>query len=194
MNKRVLVFLVALLAASAAPAAQDVSRKAADEYCMAINIYYEARSENEQGKRAVAYVTQNRGVKRHQNLCRVVFAYKQFSWVHQYKVLDENKHIKAEFRPRASSAQWKECLRIAREVMAHPEQDLTKGAEFFVAYYIYPRCLSRACKWIKRLEFVGQFDSHLFFREARRDYFSIPDPRDIPFCLKPLKGVANVQT
>lgn len=140
--------------------ARDIS---ADEYCLAVNIYYEARAEVEQGMLGVAYVTLNRARTRRQKICRVVFAPKQFSWVEQYQALDEHRHLKEALKP-GKSRSWTECKRVAHEAMRHPEKDITQGAEFFVAWYIFPACLRSACSWASRLEFVGMYGNHLFFR------------------------------
>ena len=55
-----------------------------DVECLALNIYFEARSEGTAGKLAVALVTMNRVVdKRWPNsICDVVWQPKQFSWTH----------------------------------------------------------------------------------------------------------------
>ena len=156
--RRILVGVGLMLASLAAQASQ------ADEYCLALNIYYEARAEVEQGKFAVAYVTLNRSRYRKQSICHVVFDYKQFSWVEQYKVLDENKHVKPEFRPAAKDRAWIACKAIAKAALAHPEGDFTRNAQFFVANYIMPGCLRSSCKWIYNLEFTGQYGRHMFFR------------------------------
>lgn len=147
------------------------------EYCVAINIYYEARFEPEQGMRGVAYVTANRARERRQSLCHVVFAYKQFSWVEQFHVLSEAGHIKSEFRPDARNARWKVCKEIAREVLEHPERDFTEGSQYFIANYIFPQCLKRACSWVKNLEYVDRYGAHLFFKPRTvHKPFRIPSP------------------
>lgn len=171
MISRLLIAGFLLLSSAFAHAApqQPVT---ADEYCMAINVYYEARFEPEKGMRGVAYVTQNRHLRRKQSVCHVVFAHKQFSWVEQYHVLNEQGHIKDEFRPKASDKRWQLCLQLAREVIAQPREDFTQGAEYFVASYIMPWCLKHSCKWIYSLDFRGQWGVHMFFAEktVRRKY------------------------
>jgi N-acetylmuramoyl-L-alanine amidase len=52
-----------------------------DLFCLAANIYFEARSESLKGQIAVKDVTLNRG----SDVCRVVFAPRQFSWTHQQR-------------------------------------------------------------------------------------------------------------
>jgi spore germination cell wall hydrolase CwlJ-like protein len=160
---RALLLALALLLTTPVMAKSHVVSEG--EYCVAINVYYEARWEPEQGMQGVAYVTLNRAKARRQSLCHVVFAYKQFSWVEQFKVLDGEGHIKPEFRPQANDARWKLCKEIAREALAHPDHDFTEGSQYFVARYIFPQCLKRACSWVKNLEYVDRYGAHLFFKE-----------------------------
>jgi hypothetical protein len=163
---RALFLALALLLAL--PVVAKPQAVSADEYCMAVNIYYEARTDGEDSMRGVGYVTANRARNRRQSICHVVFAYKQFSWVEQYRVLTPAGHLKDEFRPLAHDTRWIASQRIAHEVLAHPENDLTQGAEFFVANYIFPRCLKNSCRWIKNLDYVDRYGSHLFFRTRLR--------------------------
>ena len=56
-----------------------------DLYCLAANLYFEARGESIKGQIAVAEVTLNR-VKANQypnSVCNVVFQRKKFTWVAQ---------------------------------------------------------------------------------------------------------------
>lgn len=160
-----LVILAMWVGLSAESHAHTLQEKplTADEYCMAVNIYYEARFEPNDGMYGVGFVTMNRALHRHQNVCHVVFAYRQFSWVLKMNALDEHGHLKQGFRPRERNPQWIVCKTVARDVLRHPSYDFTHGAEFFVANYIYPRCLMHSCRWSRDMIYVGQYGAHLFF-------------------------------
>ena len=72
---RVLFLAVALLTAPA----EAPKSKPFDLLCLASNIYFEAGNQAWKGKLAVKDVTKNRGGE----VCKTVFARKQFSWTHQ---------------------------------------------------------------------------------------------------------------
>jgi len=104
--------------------------------CLALNIYFEARSEAYVGQLAVALVSMNR-VKSHRfpsTVCKVVWQPRQFSWTHDGK----------SDRPRESSA-WRTALDIARYVYLKywqlPDQtraalDITHGALHYYAPHL----------------------------------------------------------
>ena len=67
--------------------AEKSKNDAKERYCLAQNIYFEARGEPESGQFAVAAVTMNR-VKSHKfpnTVCKVVWQRSQFSWTHDGK-------------------------------------------------------------------------------------------------------------
>lgn len=70
---------------STAVANQGIDLHKQSLLCLAANVYFEAGNQTKLGQEAVAKVTINRSKhKRYkQGICNVVFAKKQFSWVHQ---------------------------------------------------------------------------------------------------------------
>lgn len=101
--------------------------------CLALNVYFEARSEAPEGQLAVAMVTMNRVKNRHypNTVCGVVWQRKQFSWTHDGK----------SDRPKEARA-WKLAQRIARvsflrygnlSERRRNALDLTKGALHYYA-------------------------------------------------------------
>lgn len=124
--------------------------------CLALNIYWEAKSEPVTGKVAVAAVTLNRlvhpafpdticevvkqGAKRASRGC-------QFSWV-----CDRRKD-----RPRDAAA-WQLAREIAYQVLYLDRPDPTGGALYFHATYVRPA-------WARQMVKVGRIGRHIFYRE-----------------------------
>lgn len=122
-----------------------------DLFCLAKNIYHEARGESTLGKYAVAQVTINR--VRHpefsNTICGVVHEPYQFSWT-------INRSVRWS---RPSGPAWNESMEIARQVL----QDgvVVKGMEnalFFHATYVRP-----GWRNVRRLATIG---AHVFYRQA----------------------------
>ena len=128
--------------------------------CLALNVYFEARSENMASQVAVSLVVMNR-VKDHRfpdTVCGVVkqgLKYKndkvvlgkcQFSWYCDGKS-DKPTNKKA----------WFQAKEIASIVLDGGVFDFTEGATHYHAYYVYP-------SWRKTKTKVARIDSHIFYR------------------------------
>lgn len=108
--------------------AKDDKKEAKERYCLAQNIYFEARGEPITGQFAVAAVTMNRvaSPKYPNSVCKVVWQRYQFSWTHDGK----------SDRPKDKNA-WRKAQKLADFVYAkyfdiqyqtRGAWDLTKGA------------------------------------------------------------------
>ncbi|MDB2315498.1 cell wall hydrolase [bacterium] len=152
------------------------ARIASDElYCMAENIYYEARSEPLEGQVAVALVTMNRvnSPDYPSTVCGVI---KQGPMVESWKtrgkdVPDEDR----KYYPRRHRCQfswwcdgkaegrkvpkyWDTALAISLAVvMDKAITDLTNGATHYHATYVNP-------KWAKKALVKHQIGEHIFYR------------------------------
>ena len=129
--------------------------------CLALNVYFEARSENMASQVAVSLVVMNR-VKDHRfpdTVCEVVnqgITYKnseqpvpnkcQFSWWCDQRS-DKPTNKKA----------WFQAKEIASIVLDGGVFDFTEGATHYHAYYVYP-------SWRKTKTKVARIDSHIFYR------------------------------
>ena len=128
--------------------------------CLALNVYFEARSENLASQLAVSLVVMNR-VEDHRfpnTVCGVVkqgLTYKndkvvlgkcQFSWYCDGKS-DKPTNKKA----------WFQAKEIASIVLDGGVFDFTEGATHYHAYYVYP-------SWRKTKTKVARIDSHIFYR------------------------------
>jgi spore germination cell wall hydrolase CwlJ-like protein len=152
--------------------AQDMGRKPLDHaelFCMAQNIYFEARAEGEQGKQAVAHVVQNRirdprfpntpcGVikeGRHVESWKtrgdVTVAQKdrqyiprrnqcQFSWYCDGLKDTIWIQLRDGTHIEANRVAWRDSVRIAAQVMWGELKDNTGGAQYYYAHnLVYPQ-------------------------------------------------------
>jgi len=128
--------------------------------CLALNVYFEARSENMASQMAVSLVVMNR-VEDHRfpnTVCGVVkqgLRYKndkvvlgkcQFSWYCDGKP----------DRPKNKQA-WLKAQQVASIVLDGSMVDFTEGSTHYHAYYVYP-------SWRKTKTKVTRIDSHIFYR------------------------------
>lgn len=127
-------------------------------YCLAENIYFEARQEPEMGKLAVAFVTQNRVERGFGNsICEVVKQKAngvcQFSWWCEPTphAISTSKSL-----TKTSDREYNEILKLALHFYVNHErlQDPTKGALFYHADYVNPG-------W--RLPKITKIGRHIFY-------------------------------
>ena len=116
--------------------------------CLAMNVYWEARSEDTKGQLAVAEVTLNRveSEKYPDNICDVVWQRKQFSWTHDGKS-DNPKHVKA----------WEKAQRIALFAMATSNKIVGDDVTHYHADYTQPY-------WTTSYERVAKVGTHIFYK------------------------------
>lgn len=135
-----------------------------ERYCMAQNIYFEAANQSFAGKIAVGHVVINRveDLQFPNDICGVIYQAKtkvnwkgnvvpirnqcQFSWYCD-GLSDEP----------VDSVTWIKSLRIADLVLTGEYKDITEGALWYHADYIYPY-------WADELEEVTQIDNHRFYK------------------------------
>lgn len=130
-----------------------------DEYHdLALNIYFEARGETEDGMQLVGEVTLNRVESRSfpDNICDVVWQRRQFSWTHDGK---------------SDVPQNQEKWEIAREIA----ENLINGEiEYFnngATHFINPDIVSRIPNWTKAYQELGRVGGHVFYADG--------SPRDV---------------
>jgi N-acetylmuramoyl-L-alanine amidase len=115
--------------------------------CLALAIYFEARGEPEIGQIAVAHVVMNRANYNEENICGVIKAPHQFSWVPYYET--------NEWRVR-NEYLWQKSKQIADDVLAGSTTDPTAGATHFHATSI-------KTDWQGR-KFIMQIGNHRFYK------------------------------
>jgi spore germination cell wall hydrolase CwlJ-like protein len=128
-------------------------------HCLALNIYFEARSEPEMGPRAVGHVVMNRVAHPAypDSVCQVVqqggeemLHRCQFSWWCDGRS-DRPVNRKA----------WDQSLRLAREIYLGFSEDTTDGALWYHAVYVKPY-------WSDILRQGDRIGQHIFYLENQR--------------------------
>jgi spore germination cell wall hydrolase CwlJ-like protein len=133
-----------------------------DRHWLALNIYFEARSENLHGKMAVAFVTMNRVIKNKNHwpdtIKEVVTQPWQFSWYNSKKV-----------PPITEQSAWEDAKHIADlsielyNTMAESEEfevdGITKGSDHYFADYI------AMPSWAKKMKFNAKVGTHIFYTD-----------------------------
>ena len=124
--------------------------------CLALNIYYEARSSNLADKAAVADVVINRSLDRRYpaTICGVVHdGYKagrrdcQFSWYCDGK--PDNPQ---------DMDRWVEAQSIAYNMLTYSQyRGISEGATHYHATYVDP-------SWASSLQMVGRIGAHIYYR------------------------------
>lgn len=112
---------------------------------LALNIYHEARSEDPFAQVAVAHVTINRSRVRGLSIKEVVKQPYQFSWVMQ-----KSNHLPDDW------GSFTHCIESA--TIAVRGYDFTNGATYYHLKTQIP-------EWTNRVQFVGTFGSHYFYKE-----------------------------
>lgn len=120
---------------------------AEDVFCLAKNIYHEARGEPLQGQHAVAQVTINRTKAEGfpSSICDVVYQHKQFSWTlqPQGKITDWDA--------------WNRSMFIARQALTGD----IPGLENFKALYFHAKHVRPY--WRKKHKVYAQIGNHIFY-------------------------------
>lgn len=122
-----------------------LSAKKSDIECLARNVYHEARGEPLKGQIAVAQVTMNRvnSGEFQSNVCKTVYAHKQFSWTDKPKKI---KDIKA----------WEASVAVATAV-------LTKSVHLpdFKALYFHTKQVKPY--WNRNKRVLAVIGNHIFY-------------------------------
>lgn len=137
--KKLIIVVLLMLTASQTWAISEAT------YCLAKNIYFEARGESTKGKLAVAKVTINRtkSGKFPATICAVVYQPYQFSWT--LKPRPEVKYDK----------QWQESIRLAKYAITTNIPELRHfDALYFHNNHVHPH-------W-KRKQ-VAKIGNHIFY-------------------------------
>ena len=130
---------------------QQVKYTPQDVDCLTKNIYYEAGVEGRTGKYAVANVTVNRvnDGRWGNNVCKVVYAKKQFSWTLQKKLPKPNQEL------------WAESRGIAVDVLKGRRVAGLQQSLYYHATYINPP------KWVDPAEHVLTVGRHKFYNNSK---------------------------
>jgi spore germination cell wall hydrolase CwlJ-like protein len=128
--------------------------------CLALNIYFEARSETYQGKKAVAAVTINRlrSARFPKTICEVVrqggdesLHRCQFSWW-----CDGRSDTPRDRRS------WSVAVSLAKKILRHGVKDPTRGALWYHADYVRP-------VWRREKIRVTKIGRHIFYMDRSNE-------------------------
>ncbi len=126
-----------------------------EERCLAEAVYFEARSEPEDGQAAVAQVVLNR-VKSGlypTSICGVVYQNRHRAFACQFSFACENRSLRI-----TEPEPWKTAVRVAREVTYGQTYNTeVGGATHYHANYVRPY-------WAKRLEKMDVIGRHIFYK------------------------------
>ena len=125
-------------------------------YCLAINIYHEARGEPTAGKYAVAEVTLNRVQSKHypDSICKVVH---QKGWDKiRKRYVSAFSWTELDFTVNVNSKAWQESMIIAKQSYANEAKSHVKGALFYHANYIKP-------SWARKKKVKARIGKHIFY-------------------------------
>jgi len=136
--------------------------KAGPLYCMAANVFYEARGDGERSQLLVALVTANRAIKSRRDVCSVVYRPHQFSWTARPQKVD-TKSLVVEQRA------WKASVRTAKKVLSAMKSktlhkvDFTRGA----THYHAKMPNDKNPGWAKNMTLMGRAGKHLYYADVR---------------------------
>lgn len=112
---------------------------------LTLNVYYEARGEEQLAQMAVAHVTLNRAREQGKPIKDVVLQPYQFSWTLEPRVINDFPALV-------------DCFNSA--ITAVNGRDFTRGATHYHERKVKPY-------WRKHMTYVGEFGNHKFYRRKQ---------------------------
>jgi len=127
--------------------------------CLALNVFFEARSEYIPGQYAVAQVTLNRAGRDKAKVCTEVFKHRQFSWTLGVRREGDRWIIPSVLMRavREEPEAWALAWRVAEVSLYGRMEDLTKGSTHYHARYVAPA-------WRRAFEPTKVLGQHVFYR------------------------------
>ena len=159
-RERVVVAAVLIVVTCTVGFAAHHSANTIDErrqmFCLAMNIYHEARGEPLAGKHAVAEVTLNRVKSKHypNTICKVVH---QKGWDKKRKrYVSAFSWTELDYAINVNSKAWLEAMKISEQALNEELDPQLNGALFYHADYVNPR-------WAKRKKIKARIGKHIFY-------------------------------
>jgi spore germination cell wall hydrolase CwlJ-like protein len=137
-------------------AAQTRAEQRASLSCLAEAIYYEARSEPEEGQRAVAQIVLNRVMQKDypDSVCGVVFQRTGEEGTCQFSFVCDGSR-----RRLPDERGWAAASRYAAEALGGYVYRPVRASTFYHAHYVRPA-------WAAALEPIGRIGAHIFYSPA----------------------------
>ena len=127
--------------------------------CLALNVYFEARSDNIPGQYAVALVTKNRASGDPDKVCTEVVKPRQFSWTNgKVRFVRGVYHLRTKAIPKERES-WGLAMLIAKRVLENKIGDFTMGATHYHTPAVNP-------VWNKSMFAARRIGQHIFYRQA----------------------------
>ena len=162
--KTFITALVVLLSASVAKADMNILFSHENEpqaWCLAQNIYYEARGSSRADQAAVADVVLNRveDARYPDSICEVVHQGRQYAngqMIRNQCQFSWYCDGKSDY-PRDKEA-WSKAQQTAYMMLYYKDyRGITEGATHYHADYVAP-------KWVKDMQLIGRIGDHIFYR------------------------------
>lgn len=132
-------------------------------FCLALNIFHEARGEGVAGQLAVAHVTMNRvhSDKYPNTICGVVTQRKQFSWTNTMLVKVKGGYVLKPSAVPKNKRAWNSAVKVAQYVINGKAHDITNGALFYHEKKISPY-------WAPNKALVTAYvGNHIFYGKSK---------------------------
>ena len=139
----------------------------AQEKCLAVTVYGEARGEPTLGQIAVAYTVVNRAIRSSKSLCNIVLAQ------HQYSIFNNNPKLRAiaislhlipEQKNIIDQKSWEQAVKVAQMVSRNYVEDPTGGATHYIADKVMKSKGYHYPKWSKEFKMVKEIENHKFYK------------------------------
>ena len=152
----IIIVVVSTVVGATAHYSIDNQREKRALYCLAINIYHEARGEPKAGQYAVAEVTLNRvKSKRYPNtVCEVVHQ-KRWDKIRK-RYVSAFSWTELDYAINVKSKQWREAMKIARQAYHGKAEPKVSGALFYHANYVKP-------SWARKKKVKARIGKHIFY-------------------------------
>ena len=151
-----IIVVVSTVVGASAHYSVDLEKKKQDIYCLAINIYHEARGEPEAGQYAVAEVTLNRVKSKHypNTICEVVH---QKGWDNiRNRYVSAFSWTELDYAINVKSKPWLEALQVAKQVYYGRAKPKLNGALFYHANHVKP-------SWARKKKIKARIGKHIFY-------------------------------
>lgn len=151
-----IIVVVSTVVGASAHYSIDIERERRDLYCLAINIYHEARGEPKAGQYAVAEVTLNRVKSKHypNTVCEVVH---QKGWDKiRKRYVSAFSWTELDYAINVKSKQWLTSMAIAEQVYHGEAESKVSGALFYHADYVKP-------SWARKKKIKAKIGKHIFY-------------------------------
>jgi len=134
----------------------DVVSDSKESFCLALNIYYEARNQQVVGMIGVAEVTMNRvrSESFSNSVCEVVYKPYAFSWTANRALVG----VTPELVSVIDQAAWAEAIIVSNLYVVTHHTDITSGAQYYHTTSISPY-------WSRCFDKTATINDHVFYAD-----------------------------